>query len=633
MRLVWAAIYSIFAIVVFIGSALPSGQVPIDPPVSPDIYSRIQEIIKSKKNQVDPQQQPAQKQDSKQKEKSKKPPLATSNDALLWALADIKGLDPSHWMYLRYIWIQNGDYEEAQATILTLNYISRSTKIVRPVPIGRDKLLLLRIDLRQLAPREEDLRDFTSVWEKLAFDSTFSLLITKDTLKFALGLGIDPAKSKKEAKKQPPKVMDGSGVKGKDGKVIPIEQPVENIGQGEDVDRIVAPHLNLELMAELVQSTVSQAPIVEGKYFLSRALTTIQDKGVYKTILSGLYYEFLGLRSGFKKGTDEDNLFESLGIGNVKEGINAKQVFDKLRSDSRVAVFRSNITSRPRRIDILRSLSGHVASNQSILSITHDLRRQSIDIGTHPLANLIDFKDDARELIFERANALHGFALFNGDGKLQESVPEDVAADHMIPSPHETVLQPAIGCLRCHAVDSGWRVLTNDVNKLVGKTFDIFDDLTKANKQSQSDTIDRLVGLYSSDPENLILPRARDDYARAILRATGPWGKGDQLNIVRASSGKIAEIYKMYRYDMVSPRDVLIDIGIEVDENAAIKVLSDLLPPIFELEDFRIAAFKNGLSLNRTDYILVQPFTALRANNTLRALQQKQNDKDQPLPK
>ena len=60
----------------------------------------------------------------------------------------------------------------------------------------------------------------------------------------------------------------------------------------------------------------------------------------------------------------------------------------------------------------------------------------SIDIGNHPLFNLIDFQEDGAEAIWEGPLGLHQFAAINGQGKIVEQVPDDIATDSTVPSPH-----------------------------------------------------------------------------------------------------------------------------------------------------------------------------------------------------
>ena len=120
---------------------------------------------------------------------------ATENDALALASLDVATIPPQDAVYTRYLWIRDGSYEGLQCCNLAMGYISRGTVIVRGVPlplppVPGSKLLLLRIDLRNYAPRDKDLRELTSTFEEFRFDPRFNLLITKDTIKFAEAAGL-----------------------------------------------------------------------------------------------------------------------------------------------------------------------------------------------------------------------------------------------------------------------------------------------------------------------------------------------------------------------------------------------------------------------------------------------------------
>lgn len=504
---------------------------------------------------------------------------ADENTAIALALADVRTLPKHDRAYQRYIWIPDGKVESLQEVSLTLNYISRATTIIRPTPVAGQ---LARVDVRHYAPRDSDRDEWMGTWYNFTFDPRFSLLLTKDTLKFSQGLIVN----------------------------------VPDFKDGEDVIKVPSPHLDQVAYANLVNETASQAPIVSHRYFIVRALSAIQDKGAYKTIYGGLYYDFVGIKTGAKKGTDEDAMFEQLGVGDVQSGLTAAKIFEKLRSDQRVAVFRSNITGRPRRADFVRTLASR--DGQSIVSVTHDIKQQSIDVGVHPVMNLLDFKDDARELIAEKTNGLHLFALFDGNGKRQDEAPPDVAVDHTIPAPHSTRLQPAIGCIRCHAPDSGWRAVHNDAKKLLGGLLDVFPT-------RKADEVDRLAGLYSGDVESRLLPRARDDYNSAILRATGPFkaSKRNQADIAKLSAERLSNTWKVYWFDLVDASRALDELGVKHDPKKAVETLRKLIPPakVIEVdgvgapyvpEDPRIGALLVGLSVNRSDWDLVYSFVATR---------------------
>lgn len=532
--------------------------------------------------------------------------LANENDALALAVKDVLAFPPSERHCLRYVYLSTGTHEDMQLTSLTLNYISRSELIVRPFPVAKT---LLRLDLRHYAPPGKARDEWRATWYELRFDPVFSLLLTRDTLKFSVVVIPEIVVPHAVLVDCPPYVEDGVTYK---QRWVKQNRPVKEI-RDEDVVKVLSPHIDATLFASLADATGTECPIVNHRYFIARALSTIKDKGVYRTIYGGLYYDFVGIGTGAKKGTDEDAFFEQIGVGDVELGLTAKKIYDRVRSDQRVAVFRSGITGRPRRIDFLRQLAGRLEDVQSFVSVTHDIKAEAIDIGTHPIMNLLNFKDDAREVIFEKQNGLHGFVLFDGNGKRQDEVPPDIAADHSVPAPHATRLQPAIGCIRCHASESGWRVVHNDVKKLVGGLFDIFPS-------RKTDEIDHLARLYAGDVERKLLPRGRDDYNSSILRATGPWksGKKDQTEIAKETAGALSAVWADYWYRTVGAQQALVELGVTGDPKAATKTLRDKLPPPAIVvdgrvpEDPRIGALLVGLEIGRTDFDLVRSFMASR---------------------
>ena len=522
--------------------------------------------------------------------------LAIPADSHLIALLDLQTLSEFDWPFIRYVWIQEPTPERVKAVTLALNYISRATIAARPVPLGKGGLI--RVDLRRFAPRVNDIKEWINAWDELRFDPTFHLLITKDVLNFLL--------------KNPDLVLPPARVWGDEGfEEVPLRSlDVKNV----DVVRLNGPHLNLAAVANLQDLCQTAAPVVEYRYFLQRTLTAVQDAGPFKTIWGGLYYDFIGIKQQKDKKdakTDQDLLLEQLGINNEK-------VFDDLRSDRRVAMFRSDITGRPRRVDILPTLAS--GDGASIVSITHDFREQDIDIGQHPILNLLKVKDTAREIIFRRNNGTNGFALTNGEGALQREAPIDVVSDRTIPNPHPPRLQPALSCISCHDAsgDDGWKPLKNDVALLVAAKLDIFGDITNGD-DTIPDTVDRLAGLYTRSL-NKVLQRARDDFAEATLRITGPWkaAKDDQSDVLKTAATEIVQTVYRYRYDLVDPQQALREIGIESTKEEAITKLKAVLPPGNALlgiipEDARIGALKAGVPINRVDWSLIYAAVATRA--------------------
>jgi hypothetical protein len=562
---------------------------------------------------------------------------STEVEALQLAAADLVTIPFEDRLYTRYVWCPDGRVVSGRIGSLTVNYLSRAAIINRPDPVTLSNILLLRVDLRKLVATDDQLHELIDAWEQLQFDPRFSVLLTKATLQFATGFKV-PTRSIEEIVDVPGGYIHTDGQRYTQKRV---KKEVSALFTNQDVLRQVNPSFDPKLIEFLVESTHSQASVVSLSYLAGRGLKQVQGKNsLYTTIYGGLYYRFRGLKKGFKKGTDEDNYFAAIGIGDIEKNVRARDVFNKQGSDARIVKAISDITGHVRRMDFIRSLSGHVNFNTSLVVITQDLSRDSIDIDQNPLFNLDPFsvvKFDAKEAIREIPNGLNEFTLFNGNGDLLDQATDDIAADTTIPSPFGTVLEPAIGCIRCHASDSGWRKVSNDVSKLTG-FLDIFDDRSRG-KYSRQETIQRLVGLYAGSPEQIALPRARDDYNRAILRATGPWEESKtQADLALRSGNELASVLKDYFYRYLTAIDALRDLGIVWQGDDPVKAgikLQETLgldlnavnantqyiypiqpnvigPPIAVPEDPEIALLMKGSSLTRSSYDLRYGFMLAR---------------------
>lgn len=512
-------------------------------------------------------------------------------DAVTLALADLRTIAPPVRCYVRYLWIPSGEVDAARVASLALNYVSRGSVIRRPDSVAAGHLL--RVDLRWYAPRETDLREWISTWEEFSFDPTFSQLVTKDSLEFAQQLAVV---AQPEVAGHPKRPV-----------IRPRGTPVI------DVVRQNAGHLPGTAMAELQAITHSQAPIVEHRYFLTRTLSTIRDKGVFAQVWGGLYYQLRGIKKSTTKGaTDLDVFFDSLGVGNIKAGIKQEQVFENLRSDQRIALFRSDITGKPREVSMFHTLADREGG--SFGAITGDIKDADVDVGDRSFANLLSPRRQAREAIFPGRTSLSIFALFNGAGELQDEVPPDVAVDATIPAPYTRRLQSAIGCIRCHQADGsdGWKPLTNDVKKLMAGRMDIFGDLSRGFGAFDTDTIDRLAGLYAGEfSKNL--RRARDDVAEATLLATGSFDlKDSQAKIAKTAAQKMSDLYADYNYALVDAEKALRESGVDVPKAKSVEIfkrLMDLPTPDVNgvyLEKPAILAIASGIGVLRSDFSLVE---------------------------
>lgn len=555
--------------------------------------------------------------------------VPTANDALLLAEADCKALPAHIQPYQLYVWIRSGKIQDARAVSFAVNTISRAAVINRPATLKRGDLLVVRMDLRAYAPRNADMREWLKIREDFQYDPAFSLLITPGTLK-ATHLLFGDLKGKAhflawEEREVQPYVEDGQTYTRRWFRVRKHKE--YNLAELKADEfallRLPGPDLDPLAYSSLAEMTHSEAPIISDQYFLFRALSTIKDDGLYAEVYGGRYYDLAGIPNTLSA------LFTDLGID--------EKTLERLRGDQRAARFRSDVTAGPRRGDFFRHQGTRPDVGQGLFTLTHDLKRKSIDIDQHPLANLLKLKVDASESIHERANGLHGYGLWDGNGKRQDKAPDDVAKDHTVPPPHHGELQCAISCMSCHEADGsdGWKAFPNEVRQLLksGRGLDIFGDL---GIKDSADATDRIAGLYAADPEPVLI-RARNDYAAAVLRATGPWPESkDQTDVVKLTASQVVSIWRGYWHELVDHRQAAQELGISgVDREA----FNKLLPPDrrltvqnengedIALEDPRIAALKAGLKISRTDWDLVRGFAAERAAPAMAKMRNKEKVK------
>jgi hypothetical protein len=598
--------------------------------------------------------------------------LPVSDDGVRLALADAETLSFDERFFTRWLWIpEHGglvdfakDRRIMRLSSLALGYVSRGSSPQLPYPVAGG--ILLRVDLRRWWPQIKDLKEILALWEEFAFDPAFSLLLTKDTIAFS-GILISELPKRKirrtVTRKRPGWTKTYRTINHPGGRLIVnddfstdhgqreagswkvplywksgdvqeiVEEEVAALSGDVDVVRLNAPHINPIVFERLQKHTSSLAPVVSWHYFVSRALTSIKDKGVYKTIWGGLYYDLRGIKKARDvlgkdtKATDLDLFLQELGIGNIRGGETFKTLFNRLRSDQRAALFKSRVTGKPRGILGFNTPAGQEGSTFG--AITYDVRDQDVDLGSRAYLNLLDPQAKAHEVIFGTRWGLLIFALFNGDGALQDEVPPDIAIDYTIPNGNTKRLQ-ILGCIACHSTDGrdGWQPFSNDVLRLLRGRLapDVFDDFVRGRDVKirdpfrVSDTLDRLAGLYRGNMDKS-LRRARDDLAEGTLRVTGPWEGVDQTDICKQAATFLFDSYRDIWWNTVSARDALRHLGLETDPRESEKLYKLLLPPDVRAfvgglnvapEDARIAAPGQGLGVPWTDFALSWSFSQSR---------------------
>jgi hypothetical protein len=512
-------------------------------------------------------------------------------DAIPMAVADITSLQPGDRPFHRYVWIPDGSKDKYSQVSFTLNAaVSQSANIFVPASVANGTLV--RVDLRPLAADDIYLSKLIALWDKMAVEPYFHVNAKESDVVSIPSVAGDPSGSVRF-------LVDGQlHFRSSNGQLFAFSNGAwaskRQQAKGNDVSAFGS-HLDLNQAVILQSLTQSNAPIVRYDWFIVKALSSLDG---------GLYYDFVGVERNPKGKSAQDAWLESLGL--------SEKFINNLRSDQRAAILRSNVTGRPRRIDVFQGSYVRPSSGSGLVTITHDIGEGDIGADTDPIRNLLELKDKAREVIAERRNGLHIFLLFDNKGNLQNSAPDDVVRDHTIPSPHPARVQSAIGCIRCHGPFDGLQPFNNDVQKLLKSYLNIFDDF--ASKESIPRTLERLAGLYTGDLQKVIR-RGRDDYSDAVFQATLG------LTVPAVSEG-VANTYGSYFYDLVDAQKACNELGFIVPKEKAVEYFGMLVPPLdidetgIRPEDPILGALKAGLSVNRFQWELVYADAAFRASMT-----------------
>lgn len=592
------------------------------------------------------------------------------DDAVRAADADIHTLPESVRCYVRYIWLRDADQESIRRAGGALGQISRAPFVLLPYPV--QGMHLVRVDLRDLSRSESDVEEIGRVWDEMDVDPAFSLLLTKDQLKFAAQL--DPEllhrtvlvrRVRKEQVEAPDRVEtidiqhpggdyvypDGSGtVKNmapgrysvtlhwkRNGPtrvhVEEVEVPVAEALENADLVRLDPDHIDHAVFDNLRYAAHSKAPIAELEYFCKRALEQIQDEKeskLFAAVYGGLYYKLRGIRRSKVKGVTDQQLFfhDFLGFAVEDAPQNARALFDRLQSDQRSLLVVSDVTKKPR-IGVFIAHAG-AKFMRSGASFTLDVKDADIDRGQRSFANLLNPFFVASEGIFIAPNGMLVFVLFDGDGNLVDEVPSGqggVADDTTVPPGYTHRLQPADSCISCHKED-GWKPFPNDVKLATSgrRGADVFGDLGAGIRDAFSpEVVNRLVGLYGGDL-NTGLRRARDDFDEATLRCQGPRKESlDQTDSGRYFCNQVMDGRNRYWYAEVTARRALHDFGLEAPPGKELSLFNAVLPPgrgngVYVPEDPTVAFMRAGVNVNRTDFALDYGFMETRAVRAMRDL-------------
>lgn len=567
-------------------------------------------------------------------------------DAAAVALADASANQASAPVW-RYVWSHNGGKEALNDADVAVNLaMSRSSVLVRSARVGER---MLRLDLRKLCPKPDDLALMIGLWERLAEDEPYFLVAAGQAVEvvplkaFVVtnGGGCTLRSGEKVLAQIPGgtrlelvREFEANGAnwfqvifQGSEGVIASSAAKKEEVAQKpvKIATRVMGAHVGVEgqKLAEICQTAV---PVVRADWFQRKVLTSLDG---------GLYPEFRGIgKAPQGSGLSDLDNFLRVFTGTTLEDV------QRLRSDQKASMLKSRVTGKPRSVVIFGGIQGRVGVNQGLVALTHDpADGDANDPKSDPILNLLDAKYKAIEVIAELPQGLHAFALFSGDdgdgvfdpkkkeGEFQRSAPDDVVRDHTIPSPHTARLEGALGCLRCHATTldgaeaQGWMPIRNDVQTLLKSRLDVFG--SRADGFPNQDTIDRLAGLFSGDLRKP-LQRGRDDLSEAVLRLTLETDD-EKSGVVTRVHSRIARTHAELVYDDVTAQKALGELGFaSADDVAATAILVKLLPPLpkdeigVSVEDGRIGALKAGLAISRAQFEAVYPFMATRMIDALK---------------
>ncbi len=476
-------------------------------------------------------------------------PWQTPAHAVNVAMIDAGSLGVSEASFQRYVWVPDGNPETAAAVVYAVNTaISSAPVAVQPVPV--DGVHLLRWDLRKLAIDTKSFQRIVTAWDtKLCLREPYFLIRDKVVVGEEL---IDVERYQHTdgrwyTKKRVPKV-------------------VTKIDFGLHADRA-----NGRILAALCSFDPNAlfegkaCPIVRADWFMVQVLSTLNG---------GLYYDFRGIQGNTNekdakgnKLTDQQVFLRDFFGVDEAEAIAANAV-------SRAALRKSGVTGKKRRIDAFQGNKLRPTEGFQMVSITHDVFDEDVlNEDFDPIRNLSKFKERAREIIGPMPNGHFVYALFDNQGRRQDSVPDNIAIDDKIPSPYTKRLQPAISCLRCHGPHDGFIPFRNYIRDLHQQTtLRVFGDT--AVDPAKQDDLTVLAGQYSGVLEPT-MAMARAFHENAVFRSTGGRHQSDVAAMV-------VSLNNHYQFVDLTPDAICRELSIPVPSGANARDVFKAKVPIIE---------------------------------------------------
>lgn len=468
----------------------------------------------------------------------------TPADACIAALADVQTIAPAERPFVRYLWSIDGTEQTWTAASWAVNYgVSLAQTQLPPKSMAGGHLI--RYDLRNCVSRADELPRMVALLAHLAeTDPYFN--------------------------------VDGLHL-------VPVPRFRHANGNWYTRDyrqlRGPAPHTG-EAHKQLAAAIGCRAPILEARWFARMTLTTLEG---------GMYYDFRGLTVG---RTTLEGYLRSRGFDQA--------AIARIRTGERALILISAVTGKPRAVDYVQGASAQPSVAGGRAFITTETKNANQSIESHPFYNALGSRGDAFEVVVERGRALE-YTLFDENRRLARSVPEDVAADHEIPVPHTRQVQPAMGCIRCHGKDGGWRTFGDDLGSLLVHDFGNGTGLGPIADLSQTDQADALIRireLFGGEPAK-VLRDARFDHATNIFKITG--GQAPET-----AAANLSAAFHSLEYATVTAEQAAVEVG-----RPGVKFADAV--PANQPEDILIGALRAGRQITRRDWERVYALAAERA--------------------
>jgi hypothetical protein len=381
-------------------------------------------------------------------------------------VADVEQLPPEVRPGVRYLSLyalpQRRRGEMTRVVGYLLNALSRTRAISRPTAVTST---LLRFSISSYVSDSAEFQDWSRAWEKLGERDPYWHLRTEVLVSSNGAASKANGSSNGEATATTAIVtIDGGWVE-------------------------------LAAAVRLRTLTGSGAALLRADDFVARASATPD------------YYRFAGIPA------TETEFLKSLGVDAA--------TIEKLRANAGANLIISGVTQKPRRVVWSQGPLGGVYQTLDVAAV--DARRDPI---RRPLSAAgANLTYDAGEWFAMAPNGLWRVALYDSQGKLQQTVPDKIAKDTSDVAA-DGIVTPLVSCIRCHT-EGGLRPFRDDQSRLFASG--------RVDLRSEDSTLVQRAAEFYDEPRLLRqMDFDRQTYAASASRATD----GMQAEEIAAALGR-----------------------------------------------------------------------------------------------